>query len=585
MINNNDRFKTPTSNQRPQNAPVGVQHPNVPNRPYSGIQRPININQNIPTTPIPLYSNSPNPNAPNRLYVTTQAPLPQIRPFISAPTPLLQIQQYPVMPVNPYPTLQMPQSQNQPYIGVQNQKEPIHDSKKISQFKKKAFIVTMCSLLGIGAIVTTATLVSLHFVNNLSGPSISLPILNNAKFIYNTTDSIANINVTGKNLPTNKNLFAISNATNSENKTLINSSDITISGTANDINLIVYDPSITPSSIYEIAVTGVGTIVSSPKDNIAQPTFSITTQPRDQIVWDFATTSVDLSISTSEIANEIRGETLSYQWYISNTNDVSIGTAWDEIPNSDTPNLRFNISNLVTRKYFRCKVSYKYAYPVFSTVALVEKTTSPVISVIKHPESQTIAYNAETPLLTVVANIVNPTTENLSYQWYSSTNGNDNWTRIQNATAPTYKVESATTVKKYYRCELSYVGAKTITTNVAFVKRDDPSVLPPTPAPTLTFTRQPISTAVSYEEVTLTLDVAVRVDNLISGIEPTYQWFISDSISGNFTPISNATQPVFLYTLNSQAHSIKKYFKCEVNYIRATAITSDVVFVYRDPPQ
>ncbi|MEG2198380.1 MAG: hypothetical protein RRZ34_00800, partial [Malacoplasma sp.] len=244
-----------------------------------------------------------------------------------------------------------------------------------------------------------------------------------------------------------------------------------------------------------------------------------------------------------------------------------------------------DITGLTTKKYFKCEVSYKYAPTISSTVVYVERTTQPVISINTQPTNSTIAHDAETPTLRVVASVINANTSQLRYQWYSSNNSNNSFTRINNATSSTYKVDNATTTKKYYKCEISAQNAQTITSNVVYVERTQAPVVPPPPAtPVLSFRTHPANVTVPYVETTTTLTVAVDVANPTNGVQPSYKWYNSDNQNGSWSLINNATQASYTYNVSSLAHSVKKYFKCEVNYDRATAITSNVAYVQRGVP-
>ncbi|MEG1353735.1 MAG: hypothetical protein RSC65_02060, partial [Malacoplasma sp.] len=516
----------------PQNRPFpGMQNPNPQNRPFPGMQ---------------------NPNPENRPFPGMQNPNPQ----------------------RPNPTMGSKVSQNQKSTNV--------NSKKKRTFKKKAFIISMSSILGIGIVGGAAVIVPLFLTTNIfkNNSPVTKPILKNITGIYDLTNYTINLLIVGEYLPTTSDVYTVYNVTNANTrvKVEINSYDITINPISNnEISLVVYDTSITSASKYEVSVMNAEPIVWKPDNSKPQPSFSIVTQPQNQIIGDSSVNSVNLSISVSAVSNGISGESLSYKWFISDDS-----SNWSPLENSNTSNYRYDITGLTTKKYFKCEVSYKNALTIISNVVYVEKTTQPIINISTQPTNHTIAHDADTPTLTVAASIVNANTSQLRYQWYSSNNPTNSFTRINNATSSTYKVDNATTTKKYYKCEVSAQNAQTVSSNVVYVERTQGPVTPPTPI--LSFRTHPANVTVPYVETTTTLTVAVDVANPTNGVQPSYKWYNSDNQNGSWSLINNATQASYTYNVSSLVHSVKKYFKCEVNYERAIAITSNVAYVQRGVP-
>ncbi|MEG2198378.1 MAG: hypothetical protein RRZ34_00790 [Malacoplasma sp.] len=470
-----------------------------------------------------------------------------------------------------------------------NQKSTNVNSKKKNTFNKRTFIISMSSMLGAGVVGGVVVIVPIALTTNLfnntsNKPVLVKPVLERITTIYDLQNYTANLLIAGENLATNKEEYTVYNITNANtrSKVEISSYDITINLLPNnEINLVVYDASLISTSKYEVSLTNAEPIVSNPTDNKLQPSFNIVNQPQNQIIGDSSVNSVDFSISVSAVSNGISGETLSYKWYISD--DTS---NWSPLENSNTSNYRYDITGLTTKKYFKCEVSYKYAPTISSTIVYVERNMQAVISISTQPTNHTIAHDADTPILTVAASVVNSNTQQLSYQWYSSDNSNNGFVHINNATSSSYKVDNATTTKKYYKCEISSENAETITSNVVYVERSQAPVVPPPPiqiTPILSFIIQPSSVTVPYsnEENIATLNVAVDVANPVDGVQPSYKWYISDNGNTGWTLIANTNQSTYTHDVSSLPELVKKYFKCEVNYDRATPITSNVAYVQR----
>ncbi|MEG1820898.1 MAG: hypothetical protein RR201_01505 [Malacoplasma sp.] len=92
--------------------------------------------------------------------------------------------------------------------------------------------------------------------------------------------------------------------------------------------------------------------------------------------------------------------------------------------------------------------------------------------------------------------------------------------------------------------------------------------------PIILLNSKPLDTTLSNGQQRERLAIDVSVENKIRGIEPSYQWFSSDSQTGPYLPISNATSSTFTKNLDSNKNSLKDtWYKCEVTYTGATTPT------------
>ncbi|MEG1314015.1 MAG: hypothetical protein RSD40_06830, partial [Bacilli bacterium] len=178
-----------------------------------------------------------------------------------------------------------------PSVQSTNLKSANVNSEKKHTFKKKAFIISMSSILGVGVVGGVAVMVPLALTTNLfkTNSSTNKPVLERITTIYDLQNYTANLFIAGENLATSKEEYIVHNVTNANTRTKvkINSDHITINLLPNnEINLAVYDSSLISTSKYEVSLTNAEPIVSNPNNNKLQPSFSIVTQPQNQIIGD-----------------------------------------------------------------------------------------------------------------------------------------------------------------------------------------------------------------------------------------------------------------------------------------------------------
>ncbi|MEG1353817.1 MAG: hypothetical protein RSC65_02500 [Malacoplasma sp.] len=303
------------------------------------------------------------------------------------------------------------------------------------------------------------------------------------------------------------------------------------------------------------------------------PVISITSQPSN-VILPFGTDTTTLTIGGS-ITNGESGQSISYQWYDSNTSDPS-GT-WTSIPGAISSSYLYDATNLIGKKYFKCTISTQFIPPLDSNIVFVEKIPAPTLNITSQPTDTTLPFVESTKTLTVAAAITDSIAgQSLSYQWFTSDTAVENgtWTAIVDATNPSYQYDVGDFFeKKYFKCVISYQHANSVTSNIVFVQR--------TPAPVISITSQPTDVLLPFEQRSANLSVVTSIANSVSGTNPSYQWYESDTsdANGTWALISSATSANYTYDATNLVG--KRYFKCEIRYANAATITSNIVNVNR----
>ncbi|MEG2198379.1 MAG: hypothetical protein RRZ34_00795 [Malacoplasma sp.] len=124
---------------------------------------------------------------------------------------------------------------------------------------------------------------------------------------------------------------------------------------------------------------------------------------------------------------------------------------------------------------------------VSSSDGQIKNQKKPILSFVSQPSSVTMSHNDDSTILSVNVNIANQTLGvQPSYQWFVSTTENSNWKPIANVNQSSYVYhvnDSQDFTKKYFKCEVSYKNAQTISSNVAYVERLEEPQYEETPPP------------------------------------------------------------------------------------------------------
>ncbi|MEG2802292.1 MAG: hypothetical protein RR881_01720 [Malacoplasma sp.] len=211
-----------------------------------------------------------------------------------------------------------------------------------------------------------------------------------------------------------------------------------------------------------------------------KPVLAIGTQPANQTLEFTATTATAFTVSASVTNGE--ASNITYQWQSSTTN---VDADFTNIATGGNTSSYTPTSNEVTevtpaaKKYYRCVVSYTGAEPKTSTIVYLERKAQAIPTItVTSPSSQTITSTATSFTLTVSANITNPIEgQSATYQWKKSSTENGEYENIANATNATYTEQLVADTKNsfrdtWYKCEVKYTGATTVTSNAALVKME-----------------------------------------------------------------------------------------------------------------
>ena len=171
------------------------------------------------------------------------------------------------------------------------------------------------------------------------------------------------------------------------------------------------------------------------------------------------------------------GSTYNYQWYVSNTNSTTAGTAIvGETNDSYTPP-----TDIAGTLYYYCIITQPNdsGCEVTSEVAEINSNLSPAID--SQPLSSTICLGQTIPALTFT--YINGTGSPI-YQWYSNTvNSNIGGTAIEGATNDSYSPPVLVAGIFYYYCEVTFPtlsgGCEIITTDVVEISIDQVPVISP----------------------------------------------------------------------------------------------------------
>ncbi|MEG2464239.1 MAG: hypothetical protein RSA87_03570 [Malacoplasma sp.] len=266
-------------------------------------------------------------------------------------------------------------------------KELIHhipDRKKALWRKKNAATISICSVLGIGGIITAIAVPLVLFTGDSKNNTIVVPVAPTPsnvaiKNVFNIVDKTVRLFVSGNELPKKIDDYKVFNITNPTNKIEIDS-NITIAYEPNKPNypiLKFLDKNLVANSKYELAIykNKPGEYIIQTEINIPQPEVKILIEPVNQTLLDVVTKT---NISFDAIVFNQLGDkvTPTYQWYTSNTDTQQ--SVWEKIPNATSGSYEYFLGNQPTssKKYFKCLLDYEYVETVSTKVIYIEKTTA-----------------------------------------------------------------------------------------------------------------------------------------------------------------------------------------------------------------
>ena len=261
------------------------------------------------------------------------------------------------------------------------------------------------------------------------------------------------------------------------------------------------------------------------------------------------------------------GGTITYQWYVSNTNSNTSGTALnngvgaktdtyttDQLTTSDNNKWYYVV---VTQDYEGQQVELRSSTAKLEVVARTEITTQ--------PKSVSVIANENDVTFTAAAN----GSGTITYQWYVADTSTAAGTAISGATSETYTIDKADVTTdlngKYYYCiaTQTYNGQQaTATTNKALL----------TVVSKATIGTQPSNATVTVGN-TATFTTSANGTSLP---DFTYQWYVADSATAAGTAISGANTAQYTIPATTTADN-GKYYYCVVTQkygISETTITT-----------
>ncbi|MEG2198465.1 MAG: hypothetical protein RRZ34_01250, partial [Malacoplasma sp.] len=299
-----------------------------------------------------------------------------------------------------------------------------------------------------------------------------------------------------------------------------------------------------------------------------QPVITFTTQPNN-VDLSAAQTSATLTANAT-IANGVNGQSISYKWQSSNSQNADFA----DINGANSNSYVLSNVDYGFKKYYRCIATSANAAQVISQVVYIARATRPVISISTQPIDVNLAFADTTASLSVVASLEHGASgQGLTYQWQSSAHQTTGFADMSGQTSSTYTLNDVSGIppggKKYYKCIVSSANAEPVHSRVAFIERASQTF------PSVTITSHPASQTLTSASNNFSLSVVATVTNPVPGRPtPTYQWFSSDSQTGPYLPISNATNATFTKNLDSNKNSLKDtWYKCDVTYTGATTPT------------
>ncbi|MEG2464208.1 MAG: hypothetical protein RSA87_03415 [Malacoplasma sp.] len=460
-------------------------------------------------------------------------------------------------------------------------------------FKKKASIIAMSSTLCV-AMVATAITVPLVLISSNIKEQQAISI-NSIKTYCNKTTKDVKLVISGKNLPEDESLYTVYSVTLLKTTNVPQRIRLSVEKQSTQIALDFNDATLSEIPQYKVVVKGSsssGQIVSTPSDISPFPSTSIV-QPADVTLFNGESLIATLSVDPTVI-NPIADVEPSYQWQQSNS---ATGTFAD-ISGATNKSYEYDATNIGisrVKTYFKCIVNYKYAQPSTFNPIFVEVIDRPIIRINTQPTSETIVHaNINKPVtFTVDASIsANPINgEVLSYQWYAGdkTSEGIDWNPQvggggTNSTFTYNQTQHLTPgVKKYFRCEIIYKHAISVFTDEVYLVKNLP--------PTISIVSEPQSVAIPLSQMTVDLNVDVKVENPIVGEKLSYLWMVSNvgaeigwSVLGN----QNHESSSYTYNVNSSTFPLasgeKRYFKCIITYPSVEGslpLTTTPIFIER----
>ncbi|MEG0992205.1 MAG: hypothetical protein RSE26_03305 [Malacoplasma sp.] len=248
------------------------------------------------------------------------------------------------------------------------------DSEGTPWYKKKVSIISMSSVLGVGALATViAVPIALTSGNTSSTVTNKDWTVSNIKSIYDLNEKYAKLIIRGEKLPPNVSSYKVFSSTITNKRGPITSVIKTQVG--NDVQLGFNDSTLVATTKYEVVIDGHSTPII--EQHILQPIINIGTQPTSQTIASTETNKrVTLTVAAT-VQNQISGKSLTYQWQNSDRNDVS---SFENISSATSASYEVDATSFpdATKKYYRCVVSYEHTEAKPSSTVFVEKAAGTV---------------------------------------------------------------------------------------------------------------------------------------------------------------------------------------------------------------
>ena len=291
----------------------------------------------------------------------------------------------------------------------------------------------------------------------------------------------------------------------------------------------------------------------------ASPQTPVIATESETLIYKINEQPRDLTI----VATVTDGGVLSYQWYKSDTADGEYTVIKNALEKDYLPD-----TSEVGTTHYKCTV----------TNTLNGKTaseTSPVLTVIVNenevisdePQKPVIAteiealiykLNEQAKKLTIVAVVADGGT--LSYQWYKSDLLEGEYTPIADALTSNYTPDTSKLGTTYYKCTVTNtLNGKTAseTSPVLTVAVNKNEVISDEPQkPVIAIVNKELTCKINEQAKKLTIVAVVADDGELS-----YQWYKSDLLDGEYTPIADALTSN--YTPDTWKLGIT-YYKCTV---------------------
>lgn len=250
---------------------------------------------------------------------------------------------------------------------------------------------------------------------------------------------------------------------------------------------------------------------------------TITTQPSSSSVYRGGNASVSVSATTDY-------GTLSYQWQSS-----ADGNTWSNISDGTNPTYSPTTAS-VGVTYFRCIVTSSAAgqsRTATSAAASVTVNATPTASISSQPSSGSTYVGSESSVS------VSATGNDLTYQWYASTDGT-NFTEISGATSSSYTYPTTTPGTTYYRCRITNTlngYTSTVDTSAAQIVVENVTA--------------PVFSVNPQDQVVYVGDTATPLTILATSNAPiTYQWYSSED-GATWSAITGETNSSYMPPTNT----------------------------------